>query len=1039
MSRALDLLRSASSKPCTLIIAGAGYGKSTLLAAYAAQNRGVVRCDLAQHHRELVPFLHQFCQSLMGFDARLSSKLLHLIPERLIDAGTPQSGAVIAALVSILHIASKRHPMVILIDDYHVAHDNADIEQLLLGLLSPPTPTLRLIISSRSQPSLPLARLQAHGHVTLIGQADLTLTIEEACTIFDGTGATKQAVELIHARMEGWAMGMRLARQFIAAMPYEEHDAALTNLSGNTASLSNYLREEIFQRLPPDRQQFLLESSLLPTMTAAECDLILQRMDSAIHLQHLQHHQLFIAPVTGSPDRYRYHDLYTAFLHTLAYQNLSPQRQWDIIKRAVVEMERGDRVVEALNLLLEAKHWSDLVDLYNLHHADLMLKGELPALHRLGEAIPPAFRNASITTLMCLGSVRHAAGNLAGALVLFRQAVVLATNGAPPALLAETHAAVGTILEQQGAYPSAEDAYRRSLASEPNARATTGLANLAQFHGRWHDALALHEQALHLAMTDGDIGRQAAVMHNLGLCYSDWGRLSLARDWYERSLRLKETHGLIRGYAATANNLGMVETWVGRYETARSLLLRAIDTENTLGQQHRLSYALANLGELHEMDGDLEEAADLYLRSLDIKERIGDAYGTAYTLAQRARLAARQNDAATGYRLIAQARLLRGPIARSTELLMFHLVDGDLALAKDNLAAAHVCYTDALHIATEIDNGYAALNARWRLAHTNARLAQPYDELVALCQALAMTDDYALALARLQALYPVARPAVPLSHVASVISHPTPLRVNLLGGMSVWAGDELIAETRWKRRRSRALLAALVLSWPHSRERAELIDMIWPDVPTDTVDALFFAHLRDVRVALQPDLTRGSASTYVQSSGTRYSLILSAPWDGERLFSAADAARAAQQQPGSGALPHWQTVIALYIGPLLPEALFLEDDWLIAPRERLRSTALEACHAAATLLEQQNAFEEAIATWQHLLNIDTCDEHAHAALMRLYERLGRRSLALAQYRQCVDILQRDLDATPSAWVQALARQLWSDRSDGGQAIPHSRR
>lgn len=211
-------------------------------------------------------------------------------------------------------IAAAGCPVILTLDDYHVIH-RADIEALLTFLLDHQPPNLHLIIASRRDPALPLARLRARGQLLEVRASDLRFTEDEAAAFFSQTMGLTLRPEWIAAleqRTEGWIAGLQLA-----ALSMQGRDDAQTFIQDFTGSqhfVLEYLVEEVLQRQAESVQRFLLETSILQRMCAPLCDAVTASAQGADALAELERRNLFIIPLDGEHYWLRYHHLFAEFL-----------------------------------------------------------------------------------------------------------------------------------------------------------------------------------------------------------------------------------------------------------------------------------------------------------------------------------------------------------------------------------------------------------------------------------------------------------------------------------------------------------------------------------------------------------------------------------------------------------------------------------------------------------------------------------------------------------------------------------------------------
>lgn len=253
------------------------------------------------------------------------------------------------------------------------------------------------------------------------------------------------------------------------------------------------------------------------------------------------------------------------------------------------------------------------------------------------------------------------------------------------------------------------------------------------------------------------------------------------------------------------------------------------------------------------------------------------------------------------------------------------------------------------------------------------------------------------------------------------------IAIHLLGRFRVLVDGVLIEDARWGRRKSKTLVKLLALQ-PlrhgfRQMHREELIALLWPDLEPEPAFNNFNKALHAARRSLEPSLTAGRASRFLQTRDQLVQLAGEVSVDVSAFeLSAEDAIRTADRAKLESAL-------RLYEGDLLPEDLY--EDWTAVQREHLRSIKGQALLKLAEVCEASANLPAAVEAYRQLIVSDPCNEAAHRGVMRLQAASGQRHLALEQFRICKEALQRDLEAEPeAATIQLYEWLLGGARSEG---------
>ncbi|MDQ1730165.1 MAG: hypothetical protein QOK10_324 [Pseudonocardiales bacterium] len=295
----------------TLLVAGAGWGKSTLLALWHARDPRPDRCawfSIDPADNDLTRFWACMLAALTTVDpglSALSSGLLAAPQRTVLDDLVP-------ALVN--ELLAMREPATLVLDDYQLISNRA-IQQSLRSFVEFLPPMLRLVISSRRKPALPIAKLRARGRLVDFGVDGLRLSREEAAQLLRAQShseLSEHQVDVLYDRTEGWVAGLHLASLSIGAGPRANDPVAHGAAGGRI--IEDYLLDEVLRRQPPELRSFLQRTSILHRLNASLCDAVTEQADSAELLGRIEQEQLFLVPLDSEHSWYRYHHLFNSVL-----------------------------------------------------------------------------------------------------------------------------------------------------------------------------------------------------------------------------------------------------------------------------------------------------------------------------------------------------------------------------------------------------------------------------------------------------------------------------------------------------------------------------------------------------------------------------------------------------------------------------------------------------------------------------------------------------------------------------------------------------
>jgi LuxR family transcriptional regulator, maltose regulon positive regulatory protein len=344
----VERLRQRMEGRLTLISAPAGFGKTTLLAQWLASESSmpVAWLSLEAEDNDPTRFLSYLIAALQTVDARLGTTALTLL--RTLQPPTP--GTVLAVLTNDL-VQHGGGDLVLVLDDYHVI--TADpLHRAMTYLVEHLPPQLHLILATRADPPLPLARLRAQGKLSEVRAVDLRFGSTEASAFLQdvmGLDLPPEAIATLESRTEGWIAGLQLAA--LSLQGRTDIAEFLAAFSGSHRYVLDYLSDEVLARQPAAVQAFLLHTSILDRLSGPLCDAVTEQEGGQAMLEALERANLFVVPLDDGRGWYRYHHLFAEMLRSRLQQaqpTLAPQ----LHRRASAWYEQHDLPIEAVQQAL---------------------------------------------------------------------------------------------------------------------------------------------------------------------------------------------------------------------------------------------------------------------------------------------------------------------------------------------------------------------------------------------------------------------------------------------------------------------------------------------------------------------------------------------------------------------------------------------------------------------------------------------------------------------------------------------------------------
>jgi LuxR family maltose regulon positive regulatory protein len=643
--RLSERLSRGAESALTLVSAPAGFGKTTLLAewvaAAAAGGRSVAWLSLDQRDNDPALFWAYLVAALNTVPGVGAGALSVLQPPQ------PPNEASLVALLNDLDAISD--DVVLVLDDYHVI-DARDVQDGMAFLLEHLPPQIHLVIASRTDPPLPLARLRGRGELAEIRAADLRFTPGEAAAYLNevmGLVLTAADVAALEGRTEGWIAALQLAA--LSMQGREDTAAFINGFAGDDRYIVDFLAEEVLQRQPGHVQHFLLQTSILDRLSGPLCDAVTGQDGGKAKLATLERGNLFLVPLDDRRRWYRYHQLFADVLHARLLDE-QPEEVPGLHRRASGWLEQNGEPSEAIRHALAAGDFGRAADLVELAIPAMLRSRQEAAVLGWLELLPdevvrvrPVLSVGYAGALLAGGEfegvearLRDAEGWLDGATGI-RQgspapaAEMVVVDDAEfrrlPAEI-ELYRAAQALVRGDG--PGTVRHARRALELSPaddhlgraSAAALMGLAswasgNLEAGHSGYAECMAGLRRAGHIADTFGCAIALADIRRTQG-------RLGEAMRTYEQALQRATQQGgpVLRGTADMY--VGMSELHRERDDSpaATQQLLRSQELGEHMGlPQNRYRWRVA-MARIREAEGDLAGALDL----LDEAERLYVGY-----------------------------------------------------------------------------------------------------------------------------------------------------------------------------------------------------------------------------------------------------------------------------------------------------------------------------------------------------------------------------------------------------------------------------
>jgi len=522
----------------TLISAPAGFGKTTLVSEWVAGcERPAAWLSLDDGDNDPARFLTYLVAALQTIAQNIGAGVLGVLQ-------SPQPPPIESILTALLNeITTVPEDFVLILDDYHVI-DSKAVDHALTFLLEHQPPQMHLVIATREDPDLPLARLRAQGQMTELRAADLRFTASEAAEFLNrvmGLNLSAANIDALETRTEGWIAGLQLAA--ISMQGHQDATRFIQSFTGSHHFVMDYLVEEVLGQQPERVQTFLLRTSILDRLCGSLCDAVLLDPSASGQetLEYLEHANLFLIPLDNERRWYRYHHLFADLLRQRLHQNIASPAGPGGAEGAVNELHiRASQWYEDNDLAIEA-----------FQHAAAANDVERAERLMAGKGIPLHFRGGVTPLLEWLETLPTSVMNARPSL-WWRHASLLLINGQTAGVGEKLQAAEAALAAAlQGTEP--DDNTRNLLGQIAAATATLALTRYDV-----ETMLAQSRRALEY-LHPSSLSTRASANWTLGYAYTLQGDRAAARRAFTESISLSQTSGAIFTAILATIGLGNVQ------------------------------------------------------------------------------------------------------------------------------------------------------------------------------------------------------------------------------------------------------------------------------------------------------------------------------------------------------------------------------------------------------------------------------------------------------------------------------------------------
>lgn len=377
-----DKLNKVFNSKLALISAPAGFGKSTTVSDWIDHEHiSAVWFSIDNYDNDVVTFLSYTIAALQGIDEKIGIGAMELLN----SPNPPRPESVINMLIN--DVVTVKGNSVLVFDDFHLIN-NTEILSAFAYFLDYLPQNLHLILISRSDPTLPIAKLRSQQQVIELRSSDLSFTAQDIAILFNKNLKIKLSennIKSLAQKTEGWIAGLQLAA--LSMQGQEDNSAFINAFAGNNRYIMDYLIEEVLKVQSNEIKEFLLKTSILEQYSASLCNAILDRTDAQTLIEELENHNMFVFPLDEERVWYRYHHLFADLLKQRLQQSYKTELE-TLHSKACSWFEENQMFDLAIEHAMQINDHKKCVVLLGKTAEELWANGNHDVLVKYGDLLP---------------------------------------------------------------------------------------------------------------------------------------------------------------------------------------------------------------------------------------------------------------------------------------------------------------------------------------------------------------------------------------------------------------------------------------------------------------------------------------------------------------------------------------------------------------------------------------------------------------------------------------------------------------------------
>ncbi|MBU2515030.1 hypothetical protein KJ966_27235 [bacterium] len=1058
--RLFSLVENSPIRKITTIVAGAGFGKTTL-ATQIINLLGFkhVWYRLDQSDVDFFTFLSYLVTGFRKYYSDFGQDTLNRIQQTRSLKQEWQS-ILTVFLSEIDHYIDDN--FLVVVDDYHLIQENHEINELTGYVLERINPLVHLIIISRTEPKIPLARYRAIRELTEITESDLRFTNSEIRLMFQQLfelPLEEKSLEILLEKTGGWISGVILFYHTLKGKPPEEIRCLLDQSKGTNRFIASYLEENVFSQQSEKIKDFLQRTSFFPQLDVEFCNEVLEIDDAADILEYLETNHLFTFPLEENRSTFFYHHLFQDFLKKRFIKECDKNDYEQFHRKAAQICHNKGLEENALGHYLSARLYQECCTILNQIGKDLLKAGKFRQLESYLISIPRQYLDKEPWLLYSQARIYDLSGQPKMAITYYRKA-----HGKFAELDIKKGAglclnALGNNYFQTGNFHQAEKKLEEVLGSfrEDN-RVTlnilTHLVFISSHLGKMEKADQYFERGVNLAEIINEKGLLESLYLNQGFRYGCSGDLEKALElaWKAHdAFKDEKLHHLL---AFNHHLIAWISHYLGEYEQGYENAQKGLEVTRRLDFRDS-SYAwllmdvALNAIPLTRENEALEHAS----KALEAFKSMENRWGQAYSLhiLQLAYMATGNLIKAqqAGEQSLERIDGLSLPFEDSlfgSHLANLYLETGNYQPALPLLEKARKLVGKATFFSFQIE----VWLAKYYFKTDQLELAK---KKLKACLSEDTFEKYHFCLHQEREWLLIVLPGIDgsgfkqsdierlvgekefssagKSTVKPEISSPITaipvgmqlgdLSIYCLGPFKVFTGGQEIPQNRWSSQKAKLLLKYLIQQRTKGYiDKELLIEFLWPESSSSKASHRLQVALSTLRQILGSTThKKGASDQYIKRDGNAYLLTPGENgWiDCDRFL---EEVTLSKQNPET-AVVHLLKAETLYQGEYMQEEPYVEI--FESKREFYKEKYLQVLQNLIRHFDAEAGYEKCIEYVEKSLTCDPYNEVLYCALMKYHSFYGNKRKIKQIYQNCTNFLKSGFDEAPSTETSTLYQQL----------------